>query len=434
MKKITFFLFGLIALVACEAELETEKANSLGDGNRMTRSGLTISPEEAAAQALEFRNDIMEQSGQTRGQKAEKGVTSVYAWRSSEIAPKSMTRSTASELLPDTLLYIVNFEDSCGYALVSADALIPGVMAFVEEGSLSPNQDINNPGFQNFLNGLGRFICDSIKAISDSLKYHTKDSTMFAKLDTTPQIADNLSYTLYRTIFSNGPLLKTEWAQYGPYNSECPLDSQGKRSVAGCVAIAIAQVAAYYRHPVSYNGHTYNWNAILRDSKVWPLDTIASHSVAQLINDIGGLVDMSYSSDVSLAYFDSIRHCLNVFGYHYLYNNTQWTDFSQIKEDISNGCPVIIRGNKNHQSNGHAWVIDGAVVKRHLFKQDKREYVHCNWGYGGECNGYFIYRAFNTMWDIETDQMRNDYYGYLAQYYGYNNNNYAYHQIYPNNQ
>jgi hypothetical protein len=185
---------------------------------------------------------------------------------------------------------------------------------------------------------------------------------------------------------------------------------------------------------VSYNGHTYNWNAILRDSKVWPLDTIASHSVAQLINDIGGLVDMSYSSDVSLAYFDSIRHCLNVFGYHYLYNNTQWTDFSQIKEDISNGCPVIIRGNKNHQSNGHAWVIDGAVVKRHLFKQDKREYVHCNWGYGGECNGYFIYRAFNTMWDIETDQMRNDYYGYLAQYYGYNNNNYAYHQIYPNNQ
>jgi hypothetical protein len=210
MRKFTFVLIGLIALVACEAELETERANNLGNENVLSRNGSTISPDEAAALALDFRNSILNQSGQTRGKINEKGVASVYAWRSSEIAPKSMTRSTASELLPDTLLYIVNFEDSCGYALVSADALIPGVMAFVEEGSLSPNQDINNPGFQNFLNGLGRFICDSIKAISDSLKYHTKDSTMFAKLDTTPQIADNLSYTLYRTIFSNGPLLKTE--------------------------------------------------------------------------------------------------------------------------------------------------------------------------------------------------------------------------------
>ena len=63
MKKITFLLFGLTALVACEAELETQKANSLGNENVLSRNGSTISPDAAAAMALEFRNSILEQSG-----------------------------------------------------------------------------------------------------------------------------------------------------------------------------------------------------------------------------------------------------------------------------------------------------------------------------------------------------------------------------------
>jgi hypothetical protein len=293
MKKITFFLFGLIALVACEAELETEKANSLGDGNRMTRSGLTISPEEAAAQALEFRNDIMEQSGQTRGQKAEKGVTSVYAWRSSEIAPKSMTRSTASELLPDTLLYIVNFEDSCGYALVSADALVPGVAAYIEKGNLSPDLEIDNPGFKSFLEGYGKYICDSIRSISDSLRHH-EGTLMFMD---TAHVTGPEPYTPYRLIYYVAPLLTTEWGQGAPYNNECPIFGYELHCVAGCVAVAAAQVVAYHRYPNSYNGHIYNWDAILSESTVSNSDPIASQSVAELIHDIGVLAQTSYEID-----------------------------------------------------------------------------------------------------------------------------------------
>ena len=437
MKKITFLLIGLIALVACEAELETQKANSSGNENVLSRNGSTISPDAAAALAVEFRNSILNQSGQTRGKINEKGVASVYAWRSSDIASKTTTRSTASDLLPDTLLYIVNFEDSCGFALVSADAQIADVAAYVEKGTLTPNQEIDNPGFKAFLEGYGEYargVRDSTWKMPDSLL--TIDTLRHDKINNPLFGGENVITSVnnvYHLVYFVAPLLTTEWGQGTPYCNECPLDSTGRLSYAGCVAIAIAQVAAYYRYPTSYNGHTYNWNAILRDSKVWPLDTVASHSAAQLIHDIGLLVDMNYGSNVSRAYFDSIRHCLNVFDYHYSYNNTRWTDFPQINEDISNGYPVIIMGRKDNNDCGHAWVIDGVAVKRHLFTQDERQYVHCNWGYGGECNGYFIYRAFNTMWNIETDQIRNDYYGNQAHYYGYNYNNFAYHQIYPNN-
>lgn len=439
MKKITFFLFGLIALVACEAELETEKANSLGDGNRMTRSGLTISPEEAAAQALEFRNDIMEQSGQTRGQKAEKGVTSVYAWRSSEIAPKSMTRSTASELLPDTLLYIVNFEDSCGYALVSADALVPGVAAYIEKGNLSPDQEIDNPGFKSFLEGYQKYVLDSLRRMPDSVKiYHRFDTLAYPFKDSVE--TEIRIYEPYQTVNYVAPLLTTKWGQDRPYNDLCPNDKlYGSKCAAGCVAIAVGQVVAYYEYPILYNGHSYNWGAIKENEIVDTLNYEGASSVAMLTHDIGQLVRMHYYSRFeSRASFDCVQYCLNAFNYHYNYNGQVENDNNAIKEDLLNYRPVIVDGYKSGNSPGHAWVIDGLVVKRSrslvipgLSKY--REYVHCNWGWNGGCNGFFIFKDFETLYDTETDKPQTGTDAYVAGIWcGFNNWIHAYHSVCPN--
>ena len=49
MRKFTFVLIRLIALVACEAELETERANDLRNENVLSRNGSTISPGQAAS-------------------------------------------------------------------------------------------------------------------------------------------------------------------------------------------------------------------------------------------------------------------------------------------------------------------------------------------------------------------------------------------------
>ena len=427
MRKFTFVLIGLIALVACEAELETERANNLGNENVLSRNGSTISPDAAAALAVEFRNSILNQSGQTRGKINEKGVASVYAWRSSEIASKTTTRSTASDLLPDTLLYIVNFEDSCGFALVSADAQIADVAAYVEKGMLTPDQEIENPGFKSFLEGYeeyARGIRDSTRKIADSLL--TIDTLKYDKINN-PFIGDEFDFTsvhdVYQLVYFVAPLLTTEWGQDIPYNLYCP----GYR-LAGCVAIAIAQITAFYRYPSSYNNHVYEWDKMLQANQINNHIDSIRYSAANLVYDIAELVYTRYGYNMSTANFNNVPHCWEALGYHY--DELRNVDFGTIRTNIGNGNPIFMRGRVPGEDIGHAWVVDGIAVKRHkhasLLSIPDRKYIHCNWGWNGNCNGYFILGAFEKKYDLETD------YG-VSGYNAYNENIWIYHNIYPFN-
>lgn len=44
--------------------------------------------------------------------------------------------------------------------------------------------------------------------------------------------------------------------------------------------------------------------------------------------------------------------------------------------------------------DGHAWVVDGYIDQVKNNKESK--YVHCNWGWGGNENGYFLSNALNA--------------------------------------
>ena len=47
--------------------------------------------------------------------------------------------------------------------------------------------------------------------------------------------------------------------------------------------------------------------------------------------------------------------------------------------------------------DGHAWVVDGYIDQ---IKNNKRsKYVHCNWGWGGNHNGYFLSDVLNAEQD-----------------------------------
>lgn len=58
------------------------------------------------------------------------------------------------------------------------------------------------------------------------------------------------------------------------------------------------------------------------------------------------------------------------------------------------------------KQGGHAWVADGYQVLNFalpLFfasngkvRTVSQYYVHNNWGWGGECNGYFVQDCFDT--------------------------------------
>ena len=65
---------------------------------------------------------------------------------------------------------------------------------------------------------------------------------------------------------------------------------------------------------------------------------------------------------------------------------------------------------KTSYSGGHAWVLDGIkslrrkVTQINIFTNEvvdvsfqKKELVHCNFGWGGIDNGYYLSKAFNTV-------------------------------------
>jgi hypothetical protein len=177
MKK-AIFLLSLVAFVACETELDTIETPINDSVQTTENTNNLITAEEAAAQALEFRQSLMAESGITRSAGKDKGVASVYAWRTSKVLSKAPTRSSLANILPDTLLYIVNFEQNSGYALVSATKEVPGVVAYIDNGGLTPDQPIDNPGFSEFLENYG----ENYARFRDSTNHWKGDSLINPKI------------------------------------------------------------------------------------------------------------------------------------------------------------------------------------------------------------------------------------------------------------
>lgn len=172
------------------------------------------------------------------------------------------------------------------------------------------------------------------------------------------------------------PLVRTEWSQTAPYNAFCP---QG--TLAGCVAIAMAQVMNYHRYPLHGKGKlSYLWNKqkLSADfSSTWYRWDDMEHlnpSAAQLIYQCGVSVFMDYSPSFSGSNEYYAKSALvDNFGYsedillraRNLYEDSEWKKL--LCEDLDKGWPII------YSSGGHTFVVDG---------YDEKGNFHANMGFG----------------------------------------------------
>lgn len=135
-----------------------------------------------------------------------------------------------------------------------------------------------------------------------------------------------------------GPLVQTTWHQESPYNDLCP-----DNSLAGCVAIAMAQIMNFHRIPASYN-----WSEMM--------NTDASYDCKRLIRDIGTAVNMIYGSSISTTTFGFALDGFSKFGYGTTYGVHNSDDV--IEEIVTERRPVFMSGLPD-VGYGHAWVCDG---------------------------------------------------------------------------
>ena len=280
-------------------------------------------------------------------------------------------------------LYVFNNGDQ-GFMIVSADDCAVPLLGYSDTGSF----DASNmpPQLRNWLD----FYADQISwASSHGVKLSTEVTGASAKA-------------------AISPLTKSKWNQGEPYNDDCPLDN-GKRSVTGCVATAMAQAMYYHQWPATGTGsHSYSWNGTtlsvdfgtteyawsdMTDTYDDDSSTTAKAAVANLMYSCGVSVDMNYTSDESGASATSMGTALyKYFGYdksmaspqRSFYGDEAWGDM--VYDQLAEGLPVLYGGQS--YEGGHQFICDG---------YDGNGYYHFNWGWGGMSDGYFLLSALNPL-------------------------------------
>lgn len=207
------------------------------------------------------------------------------------------------------------------------------------------------------------------------------------------------------------PLVEAEWNQDSPYNDFCPTIN-GAPTLAGCMAVAMAQIMNFHRYPACGTGTVdYRWESgktVLsydfgQNPFYWDYITasydnssssVEKEAVALLIQACGMATRMDYSPTFSGATdFDAALGLMSYLGYdddlrleyRDFYRIGTWTD--KLYGELANRRPVLYCGFSS--AGGHAFVCDG------YSGSDGYDYFHINWGWGGVSNGYFLINVLN---------------------------------------
>lgn len=288
----------------------------------------------------------------------------------------------------DNAYYFFNAKDNCGFAIIAVDDALGEVLGYSHQGHLTDTQ-----------------------ALPDALKLFLEAYQQYAQLYRQGLVRATVTKAPARVAGAE-PLLKTQWDQGSPYNSLCPI-SNGKNSLTGCVATAIAQIMKYWNWPVKGSGygngtcdgnvvhgtleHEYNWDAMLNTTAELNQSGTAASAVAELMYDCGLAVNMDYSSSSSSA-GTPIKALYSNFGYiptqlrlHHrscFDTDAEWLDmlFSEIDQNRPVYYTASSSTNGGKDTAGHAFVIDG---------YDANSNLHVNWGWGGDVNGYYSVQLMN---------------------------------------
>ena len=208
------------------------------------------------------------------------------------------------------------------------------------------------------------------------------------------------------------PLLSSKWDQRCWYNDSCPADPVAPayfcaKAPAGCVATTLAQIMKYYKWPLqgtgtkSYYSPRYgtiaaNFGATSYNIAAMP-DMIYANNpeVARLLWHAGVASQMNYGPFASGTGITDARSAMvNYFGYNpaaqivvkSAYSDPDWKNL--MRNEIDNGRPVFYSGVDQASGSGHAWVLDG---------YSGTDYFHCNWGWSGIADGYFLLGNLNPL-------------------------------------
>lgn len=323
----------------------------------------------------------------------------------------------------DTLIYIIDYENIDGYALVSASNYGEALLAYIENGS---SDDVLAPEFNPVLSLAENYVqtASNSTLVPSDLTRHKVETEWI----TTNQI---------------GPKIEV---RFGPDRWEADFCPNGD---AGAEIIALAQMLSFYESPNELsNGLPFDWSLIKQHDiakhdhsystgnndnfmeipEECPLQDSDHLKFSQFIRDLGSLCNADYSS--SKTKINDPILIVDVLNQYV--GNINWS-FSPITEDkvldqtIQNGIGILFGLDASDQIV-LVWVADGykdvdIYTNEYINKTsspyfgweliDSRKtgearYYHYNWGWYGKCNGYFNVKVFDPLNASEYDYNKNN--------------------------
>ena len=271
-----------------------------------------------------------------------------------------------------------------GFVLMAQNGGEQRVIGYGVEGSLS---------FDNMPEAMAEWMNEYRKALASA-----SSSAGPARANTYPE----------PTVAPVSPLISTKWGQHEPFNLRCP-KYNGELLVAGCTAVAMAQILNYYKSDntgydlleyvnegaggkelsVDFTKIKYDWANMLDVYEEGKYTDEQADAVAKLMFEAGVSCKAKYDISVGINYSKkSTSAAIPFVGFDRYYNYNcelyyrDWTPTNTwmkvIQDELTAGRPILYSG--ANSTDAHAFVLDGI---------DEENNVHINWGWNGDGDGYY---------------------------------------------
>lgn len=299
----------------------------------------------------------------------------------------------------DSATSVIGFKEG-GFVVVANDDILPAVLGYSDESySAVPNT--------NFL-----WWKENMEA---ACRDRVKRGVPYTVVAPDPSLYEE----------SMDALVQARWGQEAPYWNWCPdgttspsgwgYQGGNGRCVTGCVATGMAQVLYFHKTPavgqgvhsvqvrqsdgsyltvtVNYDECEYDWDNMLDEYRYGQYSDEQANAVAELMLSCGVATDMNYATDGSGAYMtncvDGLHRNFGLTDAQLLervdYSEDQWMDM--VYTELNENRPLIYAGDDMSQWAGHCFVLDG---------YDGRGFVHINWGWDGDKDGFFDIALLNA--------------------------------------
>ncbi|MDE6717628.1 MAG: C10 family peptidase [Muribaculaceae bacterium] len=283
----------------------------------------------------------------------------------------------------DTVAYVLNYQGEKGFAIISADNRVYPVLAYSDTGSFSFENEIV---MDNFVSKIAEYIGQA----DPTTEYSVSESDFETCVVVPPMVQTTLHQRM-------------PWSKYVvKEHPDCPV---------GCVAVAAALSMSHSKQTLTYHGSVFDMksivNAIYKKQNPNPeegydendFETIYTYeqavdSMAKLLYWIGKDVNMSYKPDGSGAFSDDAFKLIKKLNYT-VSNGFSDFDINKVVGYLSKGKIVYLKGADQSSTGRHAWVADGCSYCKSPKGEILNPYIHCDWGWGGACNGSFSGNVFD---------------------------------------